>query len=187
MDETDDGEDFAQESTAERIIRLTGDISEETSEKFILNLHRVAQIPGEIIVIISSDGGDIEEGLRIIDAIQLAKSRDCPIRTIVAGKGYSMAAYIACTGDTRTIYRHSRLMFHGGRFEGTDDGKALTTAELRKMHDELSLYNGVFREILEGIGLDSHTVDRMLSEDVYLNAEEAISLGIVHSIETEII
>ena len=187
MDETDDGEDFARESTAERIIRLTGEISEETSESFILNLHRVAKIPGEIIVIVSSDGGDIEEGLRIIDALQLAKNKGCPIYTIVGGKAYSMGAFIACTGDKRTIYPHSRLMFHGSRFEGDDEGQVLTVEELRKMHDELSRCNDVFRELLSGLGLDSAMVERMLSGDVYVNAQEAVSLGIMNSIETEII
>ena len=187
MDDTYDGEDFAQESSAERIIRLTGEISEETSEKFILNLHRVAKIPGEIIVIVSSEGGDIEEGLRIIDAIQLAKANGCPVKTVTSGKGYSMGAYIACTGDTRTIYPHSRLMFHGSRYEGTDDGQVLTVGELQKMQGELSLSNDVFREMLSGLGLDSAMVERMLSGEVYVNAKEAISLGIMNSIETEII
>lgn len=187
MDETDDGEDFARESTAERIIRLTGEISEETSESFILNLHRVAKIPGEIIVIVSSDGGDIEEGLRIIDALRIAKNNGCPVHTVVSGKAYSMAAYIVCTGDTRTIYPHSRLMFHASRFEGADDGRTLTAVELQKMHDELSLSDGVFRELMANVGLDHATIERMLASDTYVNAEEAISLGIINSIETAII
>ena len=187
MDETDDGEDFARESTAERIIRLTGEISEETSESFILNLHRVAKIPGEIIVIVSSEGGDIEEGLRIIDALRIAKNNGCPVHTVVSGKAYSMAAYIVCTGDTRTIYPHSRLMFHASRFEGADDGRTLTAVELQKMHDELSLSDGVFRELMANVGLDQETIERMLASDTYVNAEEAISLGIINSIETAII
>jgi ATP-dependent Clp endopeptidase proteolytic subunit ClpP len=187
MDETDDGEDFARESTAERIIRLTGEISEETSESFILNLHRVAKIPGEIIVIVSSEGGDIEEGLRIIDALQIAKNNGCPVHTVVSGKAYSMAAYIVCTGDTRTIYPHSRLMFHASRFEGADDGRTLTAVELQKMHDELSMCDDVFRELMANVGLDQATIERMLASDTYVNAEEAISLGIINSIETAII
>jgi len=187
MDDTVDDEDSARENTAERIIRLTGDISEETSEKFILNLHRVAQIPGEIIVIVSSDGGDVEEGLRIIDALRIAKENSCPLRTVVSGKAYSMGAYIACMGDTRTIYRHSRLMFHGSRFEGVEEDKALTVSELKKMHDELSMHDGAFREILAGVGLPGNVIDRMLSEDVYVNAEEAISLGLMHALETDYI
>lgn len=187
MDETDDGEDFARESTAERIIRLTGEISEETSESFILNLHRVAKIPGEIIVIVSSDGGDIEEGLRIIDALQIAKNNGCPVHTVVSGKAYSMSAFIACTGDKRTIYPHSRLMFHASRFEGADDGRTLTAVELKKMHDELAMCDGVFRELLGNAGLDGATIERMLASDTYVNAEEAISLGLMNSIETEII
>ena len=187
MDETVDDEDSARESSAERIIRLTGEISEENSEKFILNLYQVAKIPGEIIVIISSDGGEVEEGLRIIDALCTAKARGCPLHTVVSGKAYSMAAYIACVGDTRTIYPHARLMFHSSRYEGTEEGKALTVVELRQMHAELASYDKVFREVLRSAGLGDADVERMLSGDVYVNAEEAVSLGLMNSIETEYI
>jgi ATP-dependent protease ClpP protease subunit len=55
------------------------------------------------------------------------------------------------------------------------------------MRDELSLSDGVFRELMANVGLDQATIERMLASDTYVNAEEAISLGIINSIETEII
>lgn len=187
MDNIDDGEDFAGESSAERIIRLTGDISEETAEKFILNLKKVAEIPGEIIVIVSSEGGDIEEGLRIIDALNIARNRGCPVHTVASGKAYSMASLIVCTGDTRTMYPHTRLMFHSGRYEEFEDGKSLTVPELEKMRDEMSMFNGIFRDILLNVGMPQQIIDRIMVDDVYMNAGEALSLGVINSIETEII
>jgi ATP-dependent protease ClpP protease subunit len=187
MEETNDEEDFAGESTAERIIRLTGEISEETAEKFALKLHEVAEIPGEITIIISSDGGDIEEGLRIIDSINIAKAKGCPVKTIVSGKGYSMAAFIACCGDTRTMYPHARLMFHSGRYEGMNEDDVLTVSTLRSMEAELTLFNNTFATILRNVGVSEDMIAKMLSGDVYVNAEDAISLGIIHSIETQVI
>jgi ATP-dependent protease ClpP protease subunit len=186
-DDDFDDVDIARDEEAERIIRITGEIDEDSSEKFILLLHRVAKVPGDITVVISSDGGDIEEGLRIVDAMNIAKSKGCHIHTVVSGKAYSMAALITCIGDTRTMYSHSRMMFHPGRYEEAEDGKVLTPKELKLMYEELEMFNGMFKRILKNVGVSDTECDKMMSDDVYLNAEEAISLGIINSIETEII
>jgi ATP-dependent protease ClpP protease subunit len=98
-----------------------------------------------------------------------------------------MAALITCIGDTRTMYSHSRLMFHPGRYEEAEDGKVLTPKELKLMYEELEMFNGMFKRILKNVGVPDTECDKMMSDDVYLNAEEAISLGIINSIETEII
>lgn len=184
MEEPDDI-DYAGDEEAEQIIRLTGDISEESAESFILKLHRVAKVPGVINIIIASDGGDVEEGLRIIDAINIAKLTGHQVKTVIA-RAYSMAAFISCVGDVRTIYPHGRLMFHPGRYEGSD-GEEMTASTLKSMHDELTMYDNTFRSILRGVGVDVELIERMMNGDVYMNAEEAIAKGIVHSIETQLI
>lgn len=187
VDDIEEETELAGGDSAERIIRITGEISEETAEKFALNLHRVAETPGEIHVVIASDGGDIEYGLRIIDALNIAKAKGCEIHTCVAGKGYSMSAYIALVGDRRTIYPHARLMFHSGRYEGTGEGDEMTVQVLQSMVDEMSMFNNTFRKLLAGVGLSADMIEKIMTTDVYMNAEEAISLGVIHSIETEII
>lgn len=187
MEGQDEDDDFSRDEVAERVIRLTGEISEESSESFIQKLHTVAQVPGEITVVISSDGGDIEEGLRIIDSLNIAKAHANRITTVCSGKAYSMAAYIYLVGDTRTMYPHARLMFHSGRYEGLGEDEVLTESTLKSMTAELAMFNNTFRSILRNAGVDEEMISRMLAGDVYLNAEEAISLGIAHSIETQVI
>ena len=172
------------EDTDERIIRLTGDISDESAEAFIIELHKLAASPGNIYVIIASDGGDIESGLRIIDALNIAKTKSCTICTIVA-RAYSMAAFIACIGDVRTMYQHGRLMFHPGRYEGYEED--MTAATLKSMHDELTIFDNTFRNILSGVGVSQSLIDTMMSRDVYMGLDEAISNGIINSQETDII
>lgn len=188
MEEPLEDEDFAGDSSAERVIRLTGEISEDTAEKFILKLKKVAELPGEIVVVISSEGGSIEEGLRIIDALQVARLRGCTVHTVATGKAYSMSALVFCTGDRRTMYPHARLMFHSGRYEdGEGDGQVLTVKDLDEMRAEMSMFNGIFRDIVVAAGMPEQLVERMMTGDLYMNAGEALSLGIAHSIETEII
>ena len=119
--------------------------------------------------------------------MNIAKAKGCSIHTVVSGKAYSMAALITCIGDTRTMYSHSRMMFHPGRYEEAEEGKILTPKELKLMYEELEMFNGMFKRILKNVGVSDTECDKMMSDDVYLNAEEAISLGIINSIETEII
>lgn len=179
-----DAQDDETDDTQERIIRLTGDISEESAEAFIIKLHRIAASPGNIYVIISSDGGDIESGMRIIDALNIAKTKSCTICTIVA-RAYSMAAFIACIGDVRTMYQHGRLMFHPGRYEGYEE--EMTAATLKSMHDELTISDNTFRTILHGVGVSQSLIDTMMSRDVYMGLEDAIANGIINSQETNVI
>lgn len=179
-----DSQDDDTEDTQERIIRLTGDISDESAEAFIIKLHKMAASPGNIYVIISSDGGDIESGLRIIDALNIAKTKSCTICTVVA-RAYSMAAFIACIGDVRTMYQHGRLMFHPGRYEGYEE--EMTAATLKSMHDELTIFDNTFRTILSGVGVSQNLIDTMMSRDVYMGLDDAIANGIINSQETDVI
>ncbi len=76
--------------TEERIIRLTGDITEESADTCMKALHNLCNEPGEITMVICSDGGSPAEGFRIIDAMAIARTKDCPVNTVVYDKASSM-------------------------------------------------------------------------------------------------
>lgn len=171
----------------ERIVRLTGEINEDVSEKVVKALHAMCEAEqAPITVAIHSDGGSLEDGFRIIDALNIAKTRGSSIHTIVTGKAYSMAAIILCVGDARTAYTNARIMFHSSRFE-EGDMPTLTKTELKDMYEEMSFYDGKFNEILLGIGVPQKTIDLMLSKDYFIDTIEAIRLGIVQSVEHDFI
>ena len=172
--------------TEERIIRLTGEINEENAEKFVVALHDLAATPGTIHVIISSEGGSPEEGFRILDAMAIAKMKQCPIHTIAAGKVYSMGAIVFCAGSERTVYRHARIMIHPAYYEAGESG-ATTRCEAKNMMEELDYYNGVFKRLLDSIGVPENIAERMMREDVYLGAGQAIEYGIANDYEADII
>ena len=84
------------------------------------------------------------------------------------------------------MYPHARLMFHPGRYEGSD-GEEMTANTLKSMHDELTMFDNTFRSILKTVGVDGGLIEKMMHGDVYMSSEEAISKGIAHSIETQVI
>lgn len=172
--------------TEERIIRLTGEITEESADKCIRSLHELCNEPGEITMIICSDGGSLDDGFRIIDAMVIAHTKKCPVNTVVSGKASSMSAMIFCTGVHRTVYRHSRIMIHPAYY--TDDTGGITSRnDAMNMALELDYFNGLFRKLLSNMPIPSELIDRMMREDVYIGADDAIKYGIAHEFETEII
>ncbi len=172
--------------TEERIIRLTGDITEESVDTCIKALHNLCKEPGEITMVICSDGGSPVEGFRIIDAMAIARTKQCPVNTVVSGKASSMGAIIFCAGVHRTIYRHARIMIHPAYF--TDDDGGITSRNgAMNMVVEMDFFNDLFRKLLSSMSIPPELLDRMLREDVYLVADDAIKYGIAHEFETEII
>jgi ATP-dependent Clp endopeptidase proteolytic subunit ClpP len=170
----------------ERIIRLTGEISEESADKCVRTIHELCREPGEITLIICSDGGSLDDGFRIIDAMTIARTKGCTVNTIASGKASSMGAMIFCAGVRRTIYRHARIMIHPA-FYNEESGGVTTRNDAMNMALELDYYNGLFRNLLSTMSIPQDLLDRMLREDVFLGADDAIKYGIAHEYESEYI
>ena len=184
MDDTEQLE--VEVDKEERIIRLTGDITEESADKCIRALHDLCQEPGEITMIICSDGGSPAEGFRIIDAMAIARTKECPVNTVVSGKASSMGTIIFCAGVHRTIYRHARIMIHPAYFT-EDDGGITSRNDAMNMVIEMDYFNDLFRKLLSTMSIPPELLERMMREDVYIVADDAIKYGIAHEFETEII
>ena len=184
MDETEQVE--VEVDSEERIVRLTGEITEESADKCIRDLHELCLEQGEITLVICSDGGSLDDGFRVIDAMAIARTKGCPVNTVVSGKASSMGAIIFCAGVHRTVYRHARIMIHPAYY--TDDAGGTTSRnEARNMMLELDYYNGLFHRLLSTMNIMPELLDRMMREDVFLGADEAIQYGIAHEYETDII
>lgn len=63
----------------------------------------------------------------------------------------------------------------------------MTAATLKSMHDELTMYDNTFRNILYGVGAKQELVDAMMAHDVYMNLDDAIAHGIINSQEINVI
>ena len=171
-----------------RLVRLTGSITEESSEKFLDDLREESLngIDGGITVVIHSDGGDIEDGFRILDAMAMLKSKGFRFHTIVTGKAYSMGAYVFCMGDLRTLYANARLMFHASRYEELEESD-VTRDDLMKMCAELEVYDKKFRDIMWNAGLPMDMIEQSMHTDLYLGVDDAIRYGLAHAVEQDII
>ncbi len=159
-----------------RKIFLTGEINADMANDFLLQLLYLEQESDEPVTIyINSNGGEVNAGLMIYDAIQ-----DCgqKIDLICTGIAASMAAVILAGGEKghRYILPHSKVMIHEPLISNGVGGSATS---IRNISDSIL----ETREILNGIlaGHCNKTMEEINEAtrfDNFMNAEEAIQFGL---------
>jgi ATP-dependent protease ClpP protease subunit len=139
-------------------------------------VRELAQINApEMTVRINSIGGDVFDGIAILNAL---RGHDATINVIVDGIAASIASVIAMGGDTITMNRNSQMMLHNGWAVCVGDMNDMTkTAEmLAKTTTNIA---SIYAERAGG------TVEDWLAtmdEETWLTAEEAVDAGLADSI-----
>ncbi|MFV0637045.1 ClpP family protease [Mitsuokella sp.] len=167
--------------TLSRIIFLEGDIDDEMSGRFTKQLMAFWTEDPEspVKVFIRSDGGSIDAGMVIYDAIQ---SSPMPIKLYGIGRAYSMAAVILASGKHgRYLLPHSRMMIHEPLIASTIGGKTSSVCALA--------YNLIHtKEEMDKI-LSKHTgqplekIAEMTRGEHFFTASEAVAFGLVDGIK----
>ena len=142
------------------------------------------QIPVEerkpIKIYINSPGGYVSETLTAIDAIKLSKT---PVHTINIGKAYSGGFFIFITGHKRFSYPNASFLFH--------EGNAAMEGDAHKFHNYADFYKKELNQLkqitLEHTKFGADYYNEHSKDDLWLQAHEALELGIVDEIATELV
>jgi ATP-dependent protease ClpP protease subunit len=126
----------------------------------------------EINVHINSGGGSVLEGYGIFSAIRNAKTT---VNTHIDGIAASIAGIIAMAGNKRTIADFGRLMIHDPSFGGSN-----AKTGTNKVLD--SIKASLITILTNNSNLDEGAIFDVMSEETWLNAEEAFGFGFVDSI-----
>lgn len=168
-----------------RCIFLNGEIDDDMANVFIaqlLYLEQEAENP--ITIYINSNGGSINAGLMIYDAIQ---GSHLDINMIATGLAASMAAIILAGGQKgrRMILPHSKVMIHEPLIAQGVGGSATS---IQNISDSIlktrETVNGILAKHCEK---SIEEINDATSFDHYMNAEEAIEFGICDKITYKII
>lgn len=128
----------------------------------------------EINVRINSSGGSVIEGFGIFSAIRNAKTT---VNTSIDGIAASIAGIIAQAGATRTITDFGRLMVHDPSFAGNNkDPKAQKALETIK--------SSLVTILTNNSSLDEAEVSKLMTEETWFNAEEAVAFGFAEEVTT---
>jgi ATP-dependent Clp protease protease subunit len=162
----------------ERIIWVAGGVDDHMSTIVQAQLMFLDSIDGnDITMHIDSPGGSVKSGLSMVDVMDYIKS---DIRTINTGMAASMGSVLlgAGTKGKRGSLRFSQTMLHqssGGAGGNIQDAR-ITFQEWEKVN------NILFELLGEYCGKTAEQVKNDASRDLWLNAEDALSYGIIDEI-----
>lgn len=136
----------------------------------------LSEISGDVTVRISSGGGDVYEG---IDIMQALKNHDGEVTVIVESLAASAASFIAVGGADRVLMRESsELMIHRAwtLAEGNADEVRKTLSDLERQDNKLAAIYAA-----KAGGEIQEWLDAMSAETWY-TAEEAVAAGLADGI-----
>ena len=164
-----------------RTIFLTGEINETTYEETIKNLHALDTEPETVTIYLNSEGGEVDSGFALYNAIKAMKSL---VRCIVWGQASSIASIILQACDERILLPNTYVMIHAGK-DGTMDAP-------RDIQKQWAKFSDVQMKWMEDIYLEKIKTKRscsrkrlqeMLKTDTILTSEQAVKLGLADMIK----
>ena len=160
----------------ERIIFVTGQIEDHMASIIVAQLLFLeSENPSkDIAMYINSPGGVVTAGLAIHDTMQYIRPR---VSTVCVGQAASMGSFLLAAGAKghRVALPNSRIMVHqpsGGAQGMAADIEIQAREILRMRHRMNSLYAQYTGQMLTDI-------ERAMDRDTFLEAEEALTFGIV--------
>jgi ATP-dependent Clp protease protease subunit len=124
---------------------------------------------------LNSPGGSVFDGVAIYN---LLRSFPAAITTQVDGMAASIASIIALAGDKVTMAENAMMMIHDPwmlAMGGADD--------LRKSADMLDkVKSAILETYVQRSNLDQNTAAKLMAEETWFTAQEAVDAGLAHSI-----
>lgn len=164
-----------------RTITLIGDITRESAESVIKGLHLLGNLNSDpITIIINSDGGEVNQGLAIMDMVRRQSSH---ITIDVYGEACSMASIILQAADTRRMAPTARLMMHVGTVAYDNHASIVKRwAKYEAKEDKICTDKLLERIREKHPDFTRGRLSKMLEFDTILSAEETVELGLADSI-----
>lgn len=133
-------------------------------------MRAIASMGNKVILYINSDGGEVDEGWAVVQAI-----KDAEANTHVVGRAGSMSGMALLFGKHRTMNEFARIHLHGA---SRPDGK---------LDAAVTHMNEAFKAVLEQTTkLSEDQIDKILqargAKSVMFDAKEALKYGLVDEI-----
>ncbi len=177
-DENGRGSDIFSLNLSNRIVMLSGEITDETAATITSQLLYLDSLETtDISLYINSPGGSVTAGLAIYDTMRHLTS---DVSTICQGSAASMAAVLLSGGTIgkRKILSHGEVMIH--QPSGGSKGQA---SEILIAAEHMKRCKDVLTDILaENCMTDRERIEKDMDRDYWLNANEALDYGIVDDI-----
>jgi ATP-dependent Clp protease protease subunit len=165
----------------DRIIFLGGAIDDTAANLIIAQMLFLSNENSktDIHFYINSAGGSITAGLAIYDTMQFLR---CDVATYCIGQAASMAAVLLTGGKAgkRFLLANSRVLLHQPLIAGVLEGPA-TDLEI-ETKEILRLRARLYNILAKHTGQSPEKIEKDCDRNLWLEAEEAISYGLVDRI-----
>lgn len=154
-------------------MRLYGSIGTDTDgNRFARELAEQDGVCPLIKIRINSPGGDVFQGMSIISAMLSMRT---PIHVYIDGIAASMAAVIAVCGNKIYMQDFAKLMIHDPYFRGDNPRDDQENKMLDRIREMLC-------QVLSRRGKDESEVARLMSEETWFSADEALANGLCDNV-----
>lgn len=162
----------------ERIIFLSGEINDETSNIVVAELLYLDSLNhNDISLYINSPGGSITSGMSIYDTMNFISS---DVSTICIGEAASMAAFLLSSGTKGKRYSlpNGEVMIHQplGGAQGQATEIKIAAERILKMKKKLN------KILSENTGKSLKIIERDTERDYFLSSQEALDYGLIDKI-----
>ncbi|MGL5330694.1 MAG: ClpP family protease [Peptostreptococcaceae bacterium] len=175
-----------EDSLKDRKIILNEIIDESTFERTTMQIMKFNKedkgLPVEarkpIIIYINSNGGEIDNGLALIDVIKQSKT---PVYGVVVSYAYSMGGIILVACHKRIAFKHSTVLVHDG-----SGGAYGSTGKVKDQIKFLEKLDAAVKDIVVGhTKITSEKYDEMYDREWYIMGDELKDLGIIDMVVGE--
>ncbi len=182
VDQTTSGErsyDIYSRLLEDRIIFLTGEITDETANSVVAQLIFLEGKDPEkdISLYINSPGGSVSAGLAIYDTMNFIK---CDVTTICVGLAASMGAFLLSSGakGKRFALPNSEIMIHQplGGAQGQASDIEIQANHIKRIKEKIN------KILSEQSCQPLEKVQKDTDRDFYMSADEALEYGLIDKI-----
>jgi Protease subunit of ATP-dependent Clp proteases len=168
--------DIVSKETREATMRLYGVIGEKVDgDLFAQEMASLDDMGLDLIRIRgNTPGGSVYQGMSIVSAVL---SMNTPVYFHVDGVVASMGAFVAVACDRVIMMDYSKLMVHDPYFAGAGTDKLS-----RKDRKALGRLTDMLRQVLGRRGKSEDEVAKIMKEETWYSAEEAVSAGLCDEI-----
>ena len=132
----------------------------------------------EITVRLNSPGGDVYDGIAILNALRSHKAR---VTVYVDGLAASAASFIAMAGDEVVMRRNSEMMIHDASCFGIGNA-----GEMRKVADDLDrVSNNIASIYAERAGGTTDEWREIMLAETWYSAQEAVDAGLANRVDVK--
>ena len=167
-----------------RIVFVQGEVRDEMANTVVAQLLflQMDDPTKPITLYINSPGGSVTAGLAIKDTMDYLMSQGTEVHTLGMGSSASMGAFLLASGKKgqRKVLPNTEVMIHQplGGFQGQATDIMIRAELMAKTKEKLTKY---LSDYTYG-KVDPATMWDLCERDNFLNAQEALELGLVDEI-----